>query len=282
MTRSSTARRTNLVLVAAVATVVAVAAVAALAGGGSTPDAPPATTTTLVVSGPATVEGSWFRPVAEDVAVDYPVDSLTCPNMALQVTLDLCAVAGGGSFMVVGQEGFWSPDEPDPDGVVRVPLDLTVYVAADTDDGTVARPVLAAVVSLPYGADYNELSLHRPADRELDGTIVLVWSARTTLQAPALDGAQVLSLVDGAPTVVATEIGTEIRVGSADSAVLLVAPYLGSETGDPVVAPTLSVVTLRPSGDRWSRAVVTVAAGTAIDGFAGSEQVNSYGFPRDR
>lgn len=283
MTRGSTARRTNLALVVVVTAVAGVAAAAAISRGGTSDEHSSATTTSLVVSGPATVDGSWFEPVTVDEIVDYPVESLTCPSLALQLTLDLCAVADGDApYMVVGQEGYWSPDEPDLDGVVRVPFVLTVYVEADTDDGRVARPVLSAVVSLPYGPEYNELSVHRPLGDGLGGTIVLAWSARDTLQEPALDGVQVIALVDGTPAVVATEIGTEMRIGSSGNAVLLIAPYPGVDDGDPLVAPTVSVVTLRPDGDEWSRRLTVVGATAEIADFRPAERLNSYGFPRDR
>lgn len=283
MPRNSTAKRTNLILAAVVAAIVTVAAAAAIAGRESSSESSPATVTTLVVTGPASVEGAWFGPVSSEVAVDYPVESLTCPNMALHLTLDLCAVADGDTpFLVVGQEGYWSPDEPDLDGTVRIPFDLTVYVAAETDDGRVARPVLSAVVSLPYDGEYNELSLQRPSGPDLDGVIALVWSARSTLQDPALDAVQVLAVVDQTPTIVATEIGTEIHVGSADDSVLLVAPTLGADTQDPLAAPTLSVVSLRADGDRWSRRLSVTPATTPVGDFIPAERLNSYGFPRAR
>lgn len=279
-----TARRTNVALVVAVCLLLAAAAVAALLGRGSSDESSPVTTTTVVVTGAASTRGSWFTPAGDD-ALGYPVGSLTCAEFALHLELGLCGVVASGegtSFVLVGHEGFWSPDEPDPDGTVRIPFDLTVYVLDDSGDAASAVPVLSAVVSLPYGAGYDELALHRADLADGSFALVLVWSSRATLQQPAVTGVQILALVDGRPAVVATEIGVDISIGDSDGDVVLAADYLGEAIDDDPDPSSVSVVRLRPDGDSWTRSVTEVPVTGVTPDVSPAKLLNTYGFPRKR
>jgi len=280
----STARRTNVALGVAIGLLLTVAVAAALLGRDSPGGTTPATTTTVVLTGPASARGSWFAPAGDD-ALGYPVESLTCAELAMHLDLGLCGVVSVGDaapFLLVGHEGFWSPDEPDPDGTVRIPFDLTVYVLDDSGDAPSAVPVLSAVVSLPYGAGYDELALHRADLADDSSALVLVWSTRATLQQPSVAGVQILALVDGRPAVVATEVGVEVVVGASDGDVVLAADHLGEAIDDDPDPSSLSVVRLRPDGDSWTRSVTEAPVTGATPDVSPAELLNTYGFPRKR
>lgn len=287
MATASAARRINRLLAAAVVGITGAAAASALLGERvPADDGRGVTTTTIVLAGPADTDGSWFAAPAAGALVDYPLGSLTCAAIEEQFTPDLCAVAvgnDGSRSMVVGHEGYWSPDEPDPDGKVRIPFDVAVYALADSEGTSVARAVLTANIALPYGEAYDELSLHkvRVGTAAEGETLVLVWSERDTLQSPALDGVQVISLSGRAPRVVATERGTDVVVGTDGGDLALVMAKRGPVVGDQLAGHPLTLVTLRP-GATWSRRINESVGGSDLDGFVASERLDSYGFPRRR
>ena len=107
---------------------------------------------------PADVSLSWFNHSNSVEQFDYEMSSLSCRSMADYITPDLCAVAKGknGSFMVVGTEGYWDPNDTDSSGRVWVPLDLTVYVLTKANGKTRAMSVLDGTFQVNYDGDSTD------------------------------------------------------------------------------------------------------------------------------
>lgn len=197
------------VAVAAAATVV----LAVMVGDPSSPASDPVVSSTVAPDGGG--GAPWLAPATE-LDPSYPMESLSCAAMTAQIRLDICGVFDGatGRFMVVGAEAYWDPAEPDLDGVVRVPLVITVYVleGQDTEDGdAVAAPVLTGIIAVPFDASHNEIGLYLVGGDDTpegaDETAVLVWTERTTLRDDATEQIQIVSFAGRTPSI--TVAGTD-------------------------------------------------------------------------
>jgi hypothetical protein len=227
---TSSAKRTNRVLASAVIVVLLGAAIAASvqfsgeASAPSTSDAPvvtpPANSTG---SRPAEIGYSWFDHGFASEQIDFDMPALSCASVADTITPDLCAVARAtsGAFMLVGTEGFWDPEELDADGTSWVPLDLTVFVMRTDIEGPRAISVLDGSTEKAYTDVGVSIDLYTA---NIDGDDVLVLHKRLTNSSDDpfsfRESVQILAMSPtGAPTLVATYEGHQMRVAASGSTI---------------------------------------------------------------
>ena len=227
---TSSAKRTNRILAAAVVVVLLGATVAASvqftseASAPSTSDAPLVTApTNNTGSRPAEVGYSWFDHGFASEQIDFDMPALSCTSVANTITPDLCAVARAksGAFMLVGTEGFWDPAEIDTDGTAWVPLDLTVFVMRTDMEGSRAISVLDGSTEKAYTDVGVSVDLYTA---NIAGDDVLVLHKRLTNSTDDLfsfrESVQILAMSPtGAPTLVATYEGYQLRVAASESTI---------------------------------------------------------------
>lgn len=221
MSGSAPARRTNRILLAAVGAACTVVGAAALfgerGGRGAAPEptAPVASTTVPDDTDP----DGWRLAPATPADATYPMESLSCAAMGALVRLDLCGVFDGASerFLVAAAEAYWDPGEPDFDGVVRVPLVVSVYVLDATRVPSAAVPEMTGIIAVPYGTGHDEVGLYQVSGEAGAGeSSAVVWTSRETLRAAALERAQVIDFAGRAPVArpMSTD-GTDLRLVNA-------------------------------------------------------------------
>lgn len=229
---SSSAKRTNRLLAAAVVVVLFGATVAASIQFSSQATAPSTSVDSVVVplvstSGtrPAETSYSWFDHGFASEQIDFDMASLSCASVAQTITPDLCAVARSttGAFMVVGTESFWDPDEIGLDGTVQIPLDLTVFVMRTDSEGARAISVLDGFTEKTFTDVGVSVDLYTAL---IDGNDVMVLHKRLTNSADDpysyRESVQILAMSPtGAPTLVATYEGYQLRVATSGSSIEL-------------------------------------------------------------
>jgi hypothetical protein len=227
---TSSANRTNRILTAAVVVVLLGATVAAsvqVSGEASAPSTSDAPLVTPPVnnagSRPAEIGYSWFDHGFASEQIDYDMPALSCTSVADTITPDLCAVARAtsGAFMLVGTEGFWDPEEFDADGASWVPLDLTVFVMRTDVEGPRAISVLDGSTEKAYTDVGVSVDLYTA---NIDGDDVLVLHKRLTNSTDDpfsfRESVQILAISPtGAPTLVATYEGYQLRVATSGSTI---------------------------------------------------------------
>lgn len=290
MARGGTARRTNGALVLATAMALLLAGAAAVFGERRvTPSTGPTTTAPErpQVDGtgirPADVARSWFDHGTAREQFDYSMNALSCDELAKYMTLDLCAVATAesGSFMLVGTESFWDPDDTDADGISWVPFDLTVFTMR-RDAGARAVSVLDGYTEKAYSRLKAQLDLYRA---EVNGDEVLVLVKRLAPGAgdayDYTESVQVLAASgSGAPTLVASYEGANVQVASTGRALVVTSLRYGPP-GDPDAEGNwFSKVTLTPSTREpyaWDETITSGTTEGARD--AGMTLLGTYTFP---
>ncbi|MEY3805394.1 MAG: hypothetical protein RIR69_206 [Actinomycetota bacterium] len=240
----SAARRTNRALAALVLVVGCVSAGAAVSQY-NRDDPPVDIEESIGVTAPADTNGkrpaevglSWFNHGFGTEQIDFDMPSLSCRSLSESITPDLCAVANTsyGDFMVAATEGFWDVSEFDDDGTTWVPLDFTVFVMRDDLAGTRALSVLdgsteKAFTALPVSVD---LYIARIASKDV--IIIHQYLADEQQDAFAFkDSVQVISMsATGAPSVVATYEGHQLRIASSGSSLELSSLRYRSSNSNP-------------------------------------------------
>jgi hypothetical protein len=227
---TSSAKRTNRTLAAAVVVVLLGAAVAASVQFTSEASAPSTSVAPLVTppanntgSRPAEIGYSWFDHGFASEQIDFDMPALSCTSVANTITPDLCAVARAttGAFMLVGTEGFWDPEEIDADGTAWVPLDLTVFVMRADMEGPRAISVLDGSTEKAYTDVGVSMDLYTA---NIAGDDVLVLHKRLTNSTDDpfsfRESVQILAMSPtGAPTLVATYEGYQLRVATSGSTI---------------------------------------------------------------
>jgi hypothetical protein len=225
MAKASQARRTNRLI--ALVAVLLLAGAGAIAATKPAPEGIPSDSTVAKGNGepapdldylsrPADTGLTWLYHSLSAEQFDYEMDELSCPAIRKYISADLCAVVSNdnGSFMLVGTEGFWDPQEPNSAGVVKIPLDLTVYALTDENGPTRAMSVMDGSVSVDYDGEPTALSAYSVATKD-GGALVLHKRPQgdVTESYDFYDELQVLAVSpSGAPTVVAAYEGSGISV----------------------------------------------------------------------
>ncbi len=225
MAKASEAKRTNRLI--ALVAVLLLAGAGAIAATKSAPDGVPSDSTVAEGNGepapnleylsrPADTGLRWLFHSLSAEQFDYEMPELSCGAIRRYISADLCAVIenDNGSFMLVGTEGFWDPQDPNSAGVVKIPLDLTVYALTEDNGPSRAMSVMDGSVSVNYDGEPTVLSAHTVAT-ETGDVLVLHKRARgeVTDAYDFYDEIQVIAVSPtGAPTVVAAYKGSNIAV----------------------------------------------------------------------
>lgn len=274
MAKSAQAKRTNRLLGLAAVLLIGVGVAAWATGDTSgTPSGSPDTT---VPSDGGTSAGtsnllrsadtslSWFNHSNSVEQFDYEMPKLSCTTMATYITTDLCAVVRGGSgtFMVVGTEGYWDPNDADSNGNVRIPLDLTVYVLTDANGPSRAMSVLDGSVSVNYDDAKTYLSAYT---LKTDAGEVLVLHKRPASQEQASydfwDELQIVAMSPKhSPELVAAYEGSNIHFIGKDGGITFSADRYASPTGAAKEPTWSSLFSLSPVDSfpyYWTESVVS-------------------------
>ena len=225
MAKASQARRTNRLI--ALVAVLLLAGAGAIAATKPAPEGIPSDSTVAESNGepapdldylsrPADTGLTWLYHSLSAEQFDYEMPELSCSAIRRYISADLCAVVSNdnGSFMLVGTEGFWDPQEPNSAGVVKIPLDLTVYALTKDNGPSRAMSVMDGSVSVDYDGEPTVLSAHTVAT-ETGDVLVLHKRARgeVTDAYDFYDELQVIAVSPtGAPSVVAAYEGSNIAV----------------------------------------------------------------------
>lgn len=282
------ARRTNRVLVTLVTVVIVV--IGAVAFGVDNPARTPADTT--APDGPAPVGNgsrpaetslSWFDHSMSVEQFDYDMKTLSCKSVAEAITPDLCSIASSphGDFMLVGSEGFWDPAEVDDEGFAHISMNFSVFTMRDDQGAARAISVLDGSVDHRYSKLPVRIDVFTAVVR---GSEVLVLHKH--LSDPEADAysswdeVQILAASStGAPTVVATYRGAQLRVAATGSEILL-SNLRYRASGTSAGSEWYSRVTLTPSGSSptdWIEKVTSAPEPVAIG--TGMTLVDTYQFP---
>lgn len=286
------ARTGNRAIAGTVVVLLAVTAAAAVWGerndrshtGASTSSVPEKPAVDATGSRPAETSYSWFNHGGGTEQFDYAMDKLRCGNMDENITVDVCAVANTsfGSFMLVGTESFWDPDDVDSDGLAWVPFNMTVYTMRRDAGVSRAVSVMDGYTEKAYTSVAVKIDLYVA---QVDGEDVLVLAKR---RANATDDAysywesvQVIAASpSGAPTVVATYDGADVEVVSNGRSLVVSSLRYGPPTLDRADGGWYSIVTLTPSDNDMSQWTERVTSGPARpEGTAAVSRVGTYKFP---
>jgi len=260
MARSSQARRQNRLigLVTVVLLVVAgFSAVREESSGSSpsdtsTPGVTDHSTHTGSLARPADTSLSWFNHSLSVEQFDYDMSSLSCTAMAKYITVDLCAVVKSehGDFMVVGTEGWWDPQETNSAGIVKVPLDLTVYVLTSENGQKRAMSVMDGTVSVDYDGDATVMSAY--VVKTDQGEVLALHKHPQSQASGSYDYWDELQVVaassTGAPTLVAAYEGSNIHLVGDGSGIVFSSDRYASPTGSSTEPKWSTLTSLFPAG----------------------------------
>lgn len=285
---AATARRVNRILGALVATVLVGSVAVALTV--DTPAAP--SDDTVPNEGPAPMGTgarpaetslSWFDHSMSVEQFDYDMTSLSCESVAAAITPDLCAVASSphGDFMLVGSEGFWDPAEVDEEGFAHISLNLSVFTMRDDQDAPRAISVLDGTIDQRHTKTPVRVDVFTATIGGADVLVVHKHLSDPEADAySAWDEVQVIAASStGAPTVVATYSGAQLRVAAtADTIELSNLRYRtsGTSTG----SDWYSRVTLTPAESSPTEWIETITSSPQPVGAGnGMSLVDTYQFP---
>ena len=235
---------------------------------------------------PAETAYSWFDHSFNAEQFDYEMPELSCASVAKVITLDLCSVADTsyGSFMLVGSEGYWDPQEKDSDGLVWVPLNLTVFTQRSDHDTPRAISVLDGIIDKQYTANKAQVDVYVAS---VGGQQMLVLHKRLSKASADpysfTEEVQVIAMSKtGAPTVVATYAGSAVRVAASDTHIeVSTLRYLTSAQSSEDKWYTRIVLTPNDSNGINMDETVTSGPSPVRQG-AGLDLLDSYVFPVGR
>lgn len=255
-------------------------------GTDSTDVVVPTTEPGLTGARPASTQGSWFYTDGAAQQYDYPMDRLSCAELQRYLTTDLCAVAftTRGSMMLVGTEGYWDPNEPDDDGVVRIPLYFQVFTHTLVDGPPRAASVLDGELYVEYITNESEADSVTLSRARVAGDDVLVVRYRALMGSTPVEHVQVVAMNEnGAPSLAAAYQGDNVRVASTESVMYIAADRYGPPSDGKCCDKYSTVWTLSPraSDHAWfaveeSRSDAT----TLFDKATLPTTVSSYDFPQ--
>jgi hypothetical protein len=141
------------------------------------------------------------------------------------ITPDVCAVGQTqfGDFMVVGTEGFWDESELDAEGRIWIPLNVSVFVMRDDTEGPRAISVLDGSTEKAYTNLAVQVDIYSARIDRNDVLVLHQYLADETEDSFSFrDSVQIIAMSPtGAPTVVATYEGHQLRVASSGSSIEL-------------------------------------------------------------
>ena len=297
----SAARKTNLSLAAVVVLIAGAVSVAAMLGDRTSEVVPNAVTTSTSTTNPvgdpdgeetpitsdtsgarpANLDGSWFSGQLKGDA-DFAMEKLRCSELRPYLTLDLCAVASTshGSFMLTASEGYWDPAEPDGAGVVEIPLYLNTYTFSAIGGPPRAVKDLEGITTHEYesSSGARTIQLFR-AKLGRDEILVLLSSGDT-------DNAdyQIVHIIamspTGAPVVVATYSGADIRLAIDTATVVISFSRYGPPTGTECCPDYATIMRLTPGPNGWTETFTSAEQTEGLlDGMTPLSLIDKYVFP---
>ncbi|MEY4081586.1 MAG: hypothetical protein RL430_2016 [Actinomycetota bacterium] len=201
---------------------------------------------------PADTSLSWFNHSLSVEQFDYNMSSLSCTAMAKYITVDLCAVVKSelGDFMVVGTEGYWDPQETNSAGIVKVPLDLTVYVLTSENGQKRAMSVMDGTVSVDYDGDATVMSAYVVNTEQ--GEVLALHKHPQAQASGSYDFWDELQVVatspTGAPTLVAAYEGSNIHLVGDGTGIVFSSDRYASPTGSSTEPKWSTLTSLFPAG----------------------------------
>jgi len=260
MAKSSQARRQNrliglvavLLLILAGLSAVRESSSGSSPSGTSTPGGTDHSNPTGSLARPADTSLSWFNHSLSVEQFDYDMSSLSCTAMAKYITVDLCAVVKSehGDFMVVGTEGWWDPQETNSAGIVKVPLDLTVYVLTSENGQKRAMSVMDGTVSVDYDGDATVMSAYVVKTEQ--GEVLALHKHPQSQASGSYDFWDELQVVaassTGAPTLVAAYEGSNIHLVGDGSGIVFSSDRYASPTGSSSEPKWSTLTSLFPAG----------------------------------
>lgn len=290
------ARVVNRGIAAAVLAIIAVVTVVAIFGDHANAPADsgvdttntnvPTTLAGLTGARPANTQGSWFSSDGAAEQYDYPMKQLSCASLERYLTADLCAVAytTRGAMMFVATEGYWDPSEPDDDGVVRIPLYFQVFTHTTTGGPARAASVLDGELYAEYEINESEADTVVLSTARVLGDDVYVVRFQTLYGQTPVEQVQMVAMnPNGAPTMVATYRGDNVRVSSTDSMLFIAADRYGPPNNGNCCENYATVWSIapRPNDGAWFAVEKSVREATDITGTATPVvTVDSYDFPQ--
>ena len=293
MAKSSQAKRQNRLIGLVAVLLLVVAGVAAI-GEGSSGSSPSDTSTpsetddsshTGTLSRPADVSLSWFNHSLSVEQFDYNMSSLSCTAMAKYITVDLCAVvkSGHGDFMVVGTEGYWDPQEPNSAGIVKVPLDLTVYVLTSENGSKRAMSVMDGTVSVDYDGEATVISAYVVKTEQ--GEVLALHKHPLSSLAGSYDFWDEVQVVaaspTGAPTLVAAYEGSNIHLMGDGAGIVFSSDRYASPTGSSTEPKWSTLTSLFPAAGEpysWNESMRS-GPKMAVPSSVKPIHADSYAFP---
>jgi hypothetical protein len=232
---------------------------------------------------PAETSLSWFDHSFDAEQFDYEMPSLSCASIEKVITPDLCSVANTshGSFMLVGSEGYWDPQEEDSNGIVWAPLNLTVFTQRSDHDTPRAISVLDGIIEKQYTANKAQVDAYVAT---IAGEEMLVLHKRLskTDSDPYsfIEEVQVIAMSkSGAPLVVATYAGSGLRVAATTNHIeISTLRYLTSaQSSDD---QWFTRIVLSPNDSDGAQLIETVTSGPSpVKQGAGMKLIDTYVFP---
>ena len=232
---------------------------------------------------PAETSLSWFDHSFDAEQFDYEMPSLSCASIEKVITPDLCSVANTshGSFMLVGSEGYWDPQEEDSNGIVWAPLNLTVFTQRSDHDTPRAISVLDGIIEKQYTANRAQVDAYVAT---IAGEEMLVLHKRLskTDSDPYsfVEEVQVIAMSkSGAPLVVATYAGSGLRVAASTKHIeISTLRYLTSaQSSDD---QWFTRIVLSPNDSDGAQLIETVTSGPSpVKQGAGMKLIDTYVFP---
>ena len=201
---------------------------------------------------PSDTSLSWFNHSLSVEQFDYNMSSLSCTAMAKYITVDLCAVVKSelGDFMVVGTEGYWDPQETNSAGIVKVPLDLTVYVLTSENGQKRAMSVMDGTVSVDYDGDATVMSAYVVNTEQ--GEVLALHKHPQAQASGSYDFWDELQVVatspTGAPTLVAAYEGSNIHLVGDGTGIVFSSDRYASPTGSSTEPKWSTLTSLFPAG----------------------------------
>ena len=293
MAKSSQAKRQNRLIGLVAVLLLILAGLSAVREGSSdsspsdisTPDGTDHSNHTGSLTRPADTSLSWFNHSLSVEQFDYNMSSLSCTAMAKYITVDLCAVVKSelGDFMVVGTEGYWDPQETNSAGIVKVPLDLTVYVLTSENGQKRAMSVMDGTVSVDYDGDATVMSAYVVNTEQ--GEVLALHKHPQAQASGSYDFWDELQVVatspTGAPTLVAAYEGSNIHLVGDGTGIVFSSDRYASPTGSSTEPKWSTLTSLFPAEGEpysWNESMRS-GPRLSVPSWVKPVLVDSYDFP---
>ena len=230
---------------------------------------------------PANLDGSWFSGQLKGDA-DFAMEKLRCSELRPYLTLDLCAVASTshGSFMLTASEGYWDPAEPDKAGVVEIPLYFNTYTFSAIGGPPRAVKDLEGVTTRDYESSFGARTIQLFRGK-LGRDEILALVSSGDADSASYQVVHIIAMSPtGAPVVVATYSGTDLRLAIDRASVVISFSRYGPPTGEECCPDYATIMRLTPGPNGWTETFTsTEQTEVLLDGMTPLSLIDKYVFP---